>query len=166
MPELLLHISHSVWWEGRGLGEVFGPLLPLSADTLGAADGPRGSGCHPSAVRGGDTALAACQKGFISASHGSTRSPSVLHDPQHWGQSTAVAEELGAPCCRREVGWRDSPLVLSEGPAGFSSVSLPFAPACGSGLAHSYPFTSAHQETQGLKSVGPEGLKEKISFAE
>lgn len=44
------------------------------------------------------------------------------------------------------------------------SVSLPFAPAFGSGLAHFYPFMSTHQETQGLKSVGPEGLKEKKSL--
>lgn len=39
----------------------------------------------------------------------------------------------------------------------------PFTPAFGSGLGYSFPFTSARQETQGLKSVGPEGLKRKKS---
>ena len=32
------------------------------------------------------------------------------------------------------------------------------------GPVRSYPFTNAHQETQGLKSVGPEGFQKTVSF--
>lgn len=112
-----------------------------------------------------NTALAACQKGFISAPCGCARSPSVLHDPWQRGQGTAVAQKSVA--ARREGARRDVPALQRSG-RGQTRLSAPLllAPSFRSWVlcAPTPSQTNAPRETQGLKSVGPGGLPKTISF--
>lgn len=149
--------------KGKGTGGIFGPVLPSALPLvprlrLVQQMGRRGRGVTPQPVReasSSDRASAACQKGFINASRGSTRSPSVLHDPRQGGQSTAVAQKSVA-------AWRDGPLPPAMDPAGSAtalcaSALRPFPWA--TGTAHSYPLSDARQEIQALKSLGLRGFK-------
>lgn len=168
MSELLLHISHSVWWEGRGLGRYLVHSSPSVLTHLVQQMDHGGRGVTPQPcgevtqlwqrVKKDSLVLlmAALAPLLCSMTPGSeVRAQLWL---RNWGHQAAGEMWAGETV----------PLSSARDPWGSALAFCLSAlcPAFGSGLAHSYPFTSAHQETQGLKSVEPEGLKEKISFAE
>lgn len=119
------------------------------------------SGRHPSRRH----SPAARQKGFINASHGSTRSPSVLCDP-----GSAVGAQLwpgtsgGRHTAAERRPHREGPSPPAMYPAGSAAASCASALRPFPWAEHApTPSHASPTRTQRLKSVEPEGFQSGLS---